>query len=130
MRGPELTDVGWMHEAYADYPPTEKNGGYIDKRDVRDWVRRWRHRDDEVCLVREVDGVGVGFITYRQNYMAAVVDQIVVHPDHRRQGHANAMIQWLTDHLFKQGVLVATFETLPGPIRDKYPDGKVTAWDL
>ena len=130
MRKPTPEDTAWIIEAYADYPPTDKNGGFIAPSDVRNWVRRWIHRDDEICLVYEADGVPVGFITYRQNHFAAVVDQIVIRPGSRRKGYANAMIAYLTYLLFKQGVLIATFDTLPGPIRDKYPDGVVTALDL
>ena len=126
MRKPTPEDTAWVIEAYADYPPTDKNGGFIAPSDVRNWVRRWIHRDDEKCLV--IDGVGL--ITYRQNNYVAVVDQIVVHPDHRRKGHANKMIAHLTKLLFDEGVLVATFDTLPGPIRDKYPTGTVTALDV
>lgn len=127
MRAPTIQDVPWIYEAYKDWPPTPHKG-FATFEKVEGWVRRWIHRDDEICLIYEIDGNPVGLITYRQNMMAAVVDNIVVHPDHRRQGYANAMIAELTQHLFDQGALVATFDTLPGPIQDKYPEGVVTAW--
>ncbi len=122
-------DVPFIYEASKDWPPTPQKG-WVTFDKVDGWVRRWIAQDDEHCFIREVAGVPVGYITYSVGFMCASVWQICVHPDHRKQGHANAMIAWLTNHLFEQGVLVATFKTLPGPIRDKYPDGVVTAWAL
>lgn len=123
MRPPTIEDVPWIHAAYADWPPTPRRG-YATFDKVEKWVQRWIHRDDELCYVEP----GIGLVTYRIGPFSAVIDNIVVHPEHREQGHATAMIEWLTKHLFDEGVLVATFKTLPGPIANKYPEGVVTAW--
>ncbi len=116
-----------MVEAYADYPPTPKNGGLIADTDVRNWVRRWIYRDDEICLVKELSGNPVGFITYRVGPYVGVVDQVIVHPDFRKQGHARAMINEVIQILFDKGVLVATFQTLGGTLQKTFGrDGVVT----
>ena len=128
MREPNIYDVPWLYEASKDWPPTPQKG-WVTFDKVDGWVRRWIAQDDEHCRILEVDGEPVGYITYSYGPYVAKVWQIVTHPEHRQKGHANQMIEWLTKELFSKGVLVATFDTLPGPIRNKYPNGEVTAFD-
>ena len=124
MRPPKYSDIPWITEAYADWHLIHGDHPPVTIEDVKKWVRRWIHRDDEVCLTD-----GKGLITYRIGPYNAVIDNLVVHPDHRGQGVGRALIQGVTEHLFEKGVLVASFKTLPGPIRDKYPEGRVTVID-
>jgi len=86
-------------------------------------IRHWVNRDDEKCLVFDVDGPK-GFITYRLGaYAVCVVDNICVHPDHRRMGYGRRMMLELRELLVAQGVVVAEFDSFPSPIADKVLKG-------
>ena len=121
MREPGPEDVKFIFECYRDWP-VDPRRGIVTLEKVDRWVRRWTHRDDEHCLINEN-----GLVTFRYNMYAAVIDNLIVHPYVRGRGHSKEIIQYVTDHLFEKGVLVATFDTLPGVVREKYPDGVVTA---
>ena len=126
MRPVEYRDIPWMIEAYKDWH-TFSGKEPITEQKVIDYVRRWIYRDDENCLVNDD---GCAFITYRadpEDEAKVIVDNILTHPDHRQQGHAKHLIQELTDYLIGVGFIEASFKTLPGPIRNKYPTGIVRA---
>ena len=78
LRKPVIKDDQFILECYEDWPLTTKVGRItIDK--VNGWIRRWIARDDEICLIGEVDGRPVGLILYRVDEEVAIVDNIIVH---------------------------------------------------
>jgi len=135
VRPVEITDVPFLVECYEDWPPTPERG-YATRDKIENWVRRWIYRDDEHCLVFP----GIGLLTYRMGpYKGSDVqlgpyglkiDNIIVHPDKRLQGHSKEIIQEATDYFLDKGFDVAVFDTLPGPIRTRYGvQGMITRWD-
>lgn len=116
LRNVLQSDIDWMLRAYADWPSR------ITEQRLVDYLRRCENRTDHVCKVGDI-GVPVGLISYNYGRGQAIpigvwVDNIVVLPELRRQGYATQMWRALFDELTPQGIMVARFKTLPGPIRD------------
>ena len=123
LRKPVIKDDQFILECYEDWPPTTKVGRItIDK--VSGWIRRWIARDDEICLIGEADGRPVGLILYRVEDKTAIVDNIIVHPDERKKGYHDEIAKLAWEKVSKEGVTVAKFEALKGPITDKITNGK------
>ena len=113
-----MLDHAFILECYADWPITSVQGP-ITADDVKRFIVRWmNHRGGERCLIDEH-----GLITWRQNLFVAVVDNIVVHPESRGAGKARRMWQLLQETLVNDGVVVAEFKAIPGPIADKVMRG-------
>lgn len=127
LRKPDMRDVSFIWECYQDWPVTATNPPISVDR-VISWVERWMNRDDEVCLIGDTD-VPVGLIMYIPFWFGAEIRNLVVHPNHRNQGHSKTIRQLLKDKLISEGIVVAKFKTLPGPIQGKYPDDQFT-WDM
>ena len=124
MRPPVIEDVPFVYECFKDWPPHPQKG-WVTFEKVDQWVRRWINRSDEQALIWP----DIGVVHFRTAPFAAVIDGIAVHPDKRRQGHSKTMRADLKKYLYDQGVMVATFKTLPGPIRDRYgEEGVESAW--
>ena len=126
MRPVRISDYQFIYECYQDWPLGPLGPVTLDTA-VR-WARRWSNRDDEKVLVLDVDGP-VGLIKWRQNWILAKVDNIIVHPNHRGKGHSKTMIQELHSKLTKEGVMVAEFDALPGPISDMTLKGRFKKTD-
>ena len=120
-----MRDIPFIFECCKDWP-IHKDKGLVTIDKVDKWVQRWTKRGDEQAMVWDH-----GFMSYRLgpyynqgkleiSPYGAVVDMIAVHPDHRNQGHSKVMRSDLKNYMFQQGVLVATFDTLAGPMQDKY----------
>ena len=124
MRPPLATDIRFIYECFEDWPPHPVRGIVtLEKVDL--WVRRWINRDDESAMVWD----DIGVMHYRMGPMSAVIDGIAVHPSKRRMGHSKDMRVELKQHLFEQSIVVATFKTLEGPMRDQYGEyGTESAW--
>ena len=124
MRPVQNSDAVWLIKAYSDWHEINPDHLPVTQHDVNKWVLRWQKTsNDEWAFVNDES---TALISYRQNMFACMVDNLVVHPDHRGQGKASKLIKELTQYLFENGALVATFKTLPGPIRERYPDGHVS----
>lgn len=125
FRRPQWTDHKWMTEAYADWPK-----GMVDSHDVKLFLERWIDRGSPVCDVLEEDGVPVGLVTYRTEFMVCWVYNIVVHPDARRKGHSKTLRQRVRDVVEPQGVVVGGFKALPGtPFEGLYDNDTVAIGD-
>lgn len=123
LRQPHYLDLQFFKECYADWPVSEVNPPILDE-DIKRWITRWMHRSDEVCLIGGAD-VPVGFIVYRRERPQEVqVVNLVVHPTHRGEGHSNAIVRALRDRLVADGVKMAQFDALQGPIADQIERGK------
>lgn len=142
MRPPEKKDLLWITEAYADWHEVHGDHFPITVEDVKRFITKWLKNKHEKCLVEP----GIGLVTYRvgpyESHMesktghlkltpfSAIVDNLVIHPNHRNLGWSKKIRQELKQHLFEQGVMAAVFHTLPGPMRDEYGEqGTVTVWD-
>lgn len=122
LRKPTIEDIQFVFECYEDWPLTPKVGQItLDK--ISNWIRRWINRDDEVCLIGEVNGILVGLILYRINGEEAVVDNIVVHPNERQKGYHNLIAELAWEKESANGVKVVTFEVVKGPIAVKIREG-------
>ena len=128
MRPVQKSDAVWLLEAYSDWHEIHGDHLPVSQHDVNKWVIRWmKTSNNETALVNDA---GTSLITFRHEGSEAFVDNLVTHPDHRRQGHANALIDELTEYLLNEGADHATFKTLAGPIRERYGlRGNVTADD-
>ena len=123
LRNPTWLDFGFFKECYSDWVVTESNPPILESH-IWNWVSRWIHRNDEICLVGETD-TPVGFVVYRRDEPHKVdVVNICVHPEHREKGHSNAIVKTLRDRLVSDGVTVAHFEAVSGPIADQVERGK------
>lgn len=124
MRQVEPGDTQFIYECMKDWPPHPRKGIVtLDKVDM--WVRRWINRSDEKARIWP----GIGIMHYRTGPYSAVIDGIAVHPYERRKGHSKRMRAELKQYLAEQGIMVATFKTLPGPMRDQYgEDGVESVW--
>lgn len=112
MRPPVISDYRFVYECFQDWPLGNK--GPITEQKAVDFVRRWMFRDDEQCRIF-VEGEPVGLMSYRPG----VVDNIVVHPDHRGKGYSSKMMALLQTELVARGVTEMTFDAIPGVISDK-----------
>ena len=112
MRRPEFSDCEFIAECYADWPDSDR--GRVFPVDVRDWIKRFRKTSTiEQGLVNDF-----GFVMFGQKLFCAKVYEIVVHPNHRGQGHASEMWRALRDKLVSEGVVVCEFDALPGLVSD------------
>lgn len=120
LRKPVIEDTQFVFECYGDWPLTTKVGTItIDK--VTLWIRRWISRSDETCLIGEENGKPVGLILYRisEDGEEGIVDNIVVHPDERQKGYHDLIAQLAWEKESANGVKVARFNAVQGPITDK-----------
>ena len=119
-----MEDIPFVYECFADWPIHPQRGIVtLDKVDM--WVRRWIHRSSEKAMIWP----DIGIMHYQIGQFNVIIDGIAVHPSQRRKGHSKMMRQELKQYLFEQGILVATFKTLPGPMRDQYGEAGVeSAW--
>ena len=123
LRKPIIEDTQFVFECYQDWPLTTKVGLItIDK--VGLWIRRWINRSDEICLIGEENGAPVGLILYRVDGDEGIVDNIVVHPDERQKGYHNSIAALAWEKESANGVKVARFSVVQGPIADKILQGK------
>lgn len=129
LRPPTFLDHQFLCECYSDWPVTEKNPP-ITPYDLKLWIRRWMNRSDEIALIG-VEGAPVGFIKYRRGQEfpidmrhAVFVDNLIVHPMARQQGYANEIVRALRDLLVTDGVTVAQFNALAGPVAEQVERGK------
>lgn len=123
FRPATYTDREWLVECWADWPDD-----YLGPQRVHNLIKRWVKRGDFKCLIAETDHP-VGFVIYKVGHpfgFNAVIYNLVVHPNDRNQGHSKTMRRLLKDKLTAEGVVVARFNTLPGPFRGLYPDDTVT----
>ena len=126
MRSVKISDYQFIYECYQDWPPGNLGPVTLDIAIL--WTRRWMNRDDEKVLVLDIDGP-VGFIKWRQKWLIAKVDNIVVHPSHRGKGYATRMMKELHSKLAGEGVIVAEFDAIPGPIADMVLRGRFKKMD-
>jgi len=126
-----MSDYKFVYEVYGaegrfgtefDYPLDESGPHTLERAigSIRIWLRTDR---PEQCLILE-QPQPVGLITYRQNQTVATIDNIVVHPLHRRIGHATTMTKFLFNKMVSEGVVVAEFDALPGAYADKVLNGQ------
>lgn len=132
FRPVQWDDADWILDGCRGLP-----GRPVTKERVFDWIERWTHRTDEVCLVAEL-GRPVGLITYRANLLVAKVDMLLVERELRGRGFGRRIWNALKDKLVAEGIMVAEFKTIPGAIRDQLGKrfltddgihGRVT-WDM
>lgn len=119
MRPANYLDISLLMSVYDEWPVTEDNPP-VYAPDVRDWITRWKERDDESCYVME----GIGFIVYRREGDLVKDVNIGVTPAERGKGYANQMVKELRDMLVADGVKIAEFEAIPGPIANQIERGK------
>ena len=116
LRPVTMADWQFIYESYQDWPLT--NQGPITQDTVVRWIRYWLHRDGETCLIAE-EGGPVGLVVYRRNWFVMTIKNLVVHPTHRGNGHSNVIAKTLFDKVAEEGVVVAEFDAMPGPIAEK-----------
>ncbi len=121
LRKPQISDYQFIYETLLDWPLTDRGPTTLDS--AIKWTRRWVHRNDEVCLIAE-ESEPVGLIAYRRSGDEVEIDYLAVHPDHRGQGHANAIQTELHQMLVADGVTVGRFLAIDGPIADQVTRGK------
>jgi GNAT superfamily N-acetyltransferase len=119
VRPANFLDIPLLMSVYSAWPVTEDNPPVYES-DVRDWIHRWKNRDDESCMVMD----GIGFVVYRREGSTVKDINIGVHPEQRGKGYANRMVKELRDKLVSEGVAVAEFDAIPGPIADQIERGK------
>ena len=124
LRKPIIEDTQFVFECYQDWPLTTKVG-VITLYKVDLWVRRWINRNDEICLIGEVDEKPVGLILYRIHGEEVTVDNIVVHPNERQKGYHNDIAALAWEKVSVEGVTVAKFNVVQGPLSDKILQGKL-----
>ena len=120
LRPVRMSDWQFLVEAYSDWPISDK-GPMLPQKVVEN-LRYWLNRKGRTCLIAD-DPEPVGMILFRQFFFVAVVDNLIVHPDHRGQGHARAMWESLYDRLTSEGVVAAEFDAIPGAIAAKIEEG-------
>ena len=122
LRNPSFEDIDFIVDCYSDWINTSR--GPIYPSDVRNWIIRYKHRDDEDGIIAEEDGQKVGFmlISYKDGKTAEVYE-LVVHRDLRGLGYGTKMWQHLKEHLAMEGFEAAEFDALPGTITDKIERG-------
>ncbi len=120
LRPPTMADHRFILETFKACVVSDR-GPATEDSVIRN-IRRWLHRTDEECLIG-VDNVPVGLVLFRRNMFVAQLDYVVTHPLHQQKGHANKMLQHLKDTLISQGVVVAEFDALPGPMAEKVMRG-------
>jgi hypothetical protein len=123
LRAATYDDRTWMYEAYKTWPNPKD---FISEETVYRFLRRWIERGQPTCKVAEADGIPVGLITYQTNLFVCWVYNVLVVPEHRGKGYFKQMAMSVRDDLVAQGVVVAKFQTLPGPIEGRYEDDVVT----
>lgn len=75
MRPPNMADVDFIHSLYEQWPVTPSQPPVTREAVIR-WLVRWMNkRGGEQALIDDV-----GLIQWRQNFVVAVIDNIVVHP--------------------------------------------------
>jgi len=129
LRPPVISDYQFIFELYQDWPITDRGPVTIDRAIA--FTRRWIARDDEVCQIAE-EGEPVGLISYRKGgdfgvvdlTGMVVVDNIIVHPSHRGLGHSTAIARELREKLVSEGITLAEFDALEGPISAQIERGR------
>ncbi len=128
MRPVVMKDYKFVYEAYGaegkygdefNWPFDEK-GPFTLQRAIKS-IQQWLRTDNnESCLILDT----LGLITYRKNTTVVVVDNILVHPLHRGQGHGTTMAKFLFNKMISEGVVVGEFDALPGIYADKISSGQ------
>lgn len=123
LREPTYKDCEFIADCYYDWPDSQR--GRVFPVDVRDWIKSYRKTSNhEFGLIGETGGYPVGFVLYGQNFFAAKVYEIVVHQSYRGLGHGSAMWRALKEKMVSEGVVVASFEAIPGVVADLTVKGK------